>query len=227
MNVIFFVELKEDLLKRGSSVLQRVRSVGKSASSVSSARSTPPSSPASNLSKLPVPNSPSPRATSSSSDIDAQTLALRPPPTPYFSQPIRPQPPKAPHPGNVAYSPTSSSPGTPSTVKPKPPKMSFALLALLVYTVGVKCRGINKKEFYAPEHMFSLSETVANKMIKSGIQDLIKHCRTHLVRVYPKGLRLNSTNYEPHRYWSAGAQLVAMNWQTFGMSSHLSLAVHL
>jgi phosphatidylinositol phospholipase C delta len=94
--------------------------------------------------------------------------------------------------------------------------MSFALLALLVYTVGVKCRGINKKEVYAPEHMFSLSETVANRMIKAGMQDLIKHCRTHLVRLYPKGMRLNSTNYEPHRYWSAGAQLVAINWQTFG-----------
>lgn len=95
--------------------------------------------------------------------------------------------------------------------------MSLALLALLVYTVGVKYRGINKKESYAPEHMFSLSETVANRMIKAGMQALIKHCRTHLVRVYPKGLRLNSTNYEPHRYWSAGAQLVAINWQTFGM----------
>lgn len=98
--------------------------------------------------------------------------------------------------------------------------MSFALLALLVYTVGVKCRGINKKEEYAPEHMFSLSETTANKMLKSGqgqgMVDLIKHNRTHLTRIYPKGMRVASTNYPPHRYWSAGAQLVALNWQTFG-----------
>ena len=96
--------------------------------------------------------------------------------------------------------------------------MSFALAGLLVYTVGVKCRGINKKEVYAPEHMFSLSENSANKLLKQGMTDLIKHCRTHLVRIYPKGMRIGSTNYEPHRYWSAGAQLVALNWQTFGMS---------
>jgi len=96
------------------------------------------------------------------------------------------------------------------------PKMSLALVALLVYTVGVKFRGINKKEEYAPEHIFSLSENVANKILKGSMIDLIKHNRTHLVRIYPKGMRLNSTNYEPHRYWSAGAQLVAMNWQTFG-----------
>lgn len=95
-------------------------------------------------------------------------------------------------------------------------KMSLSVVELLVYTVGVKCRGINKKEQYAPEHLFSLSETTANKILKQGMYDLIKHNRTHVVRIYPKGLRLNSTNYEPHRYWSAGAQLVAINWQTFG-----------
>lgn len=96
--------------------------------------------------------------------------------------------------------------------------MSFALLALLVYTVGVRCRGLNKKEEYAPEHMFSLSENTANKMLRFGMWDLIKHTRTHLVRVYPKGTRLSSTNYEPHRFWAAGTQLVAINWQTFGMN---------
>ncbi|KIL59935.1 hypothetical protein M378DRAFT_962235 [Amanita muscaria Koide BX008] len=88
----------------------------------------------------------------------------------------------------------------------------------MVYTVGVKFQGINKKLDYAPEHMFSLSEPTANKMIKAGdgtgMYNLIKHCRTHLVWIYSKGLRVNSTNYELHRYWSAGAHLVAMNWQT-------------
>lgn len=95
-------------------------------------------------------------------------------------------------------------------------KMSAALVALLVYTVGVKCRGINKKEHYATEHMFSLSETTMNKMLKQDAADLIKHNKTHLVRIYPKGTRVSSTNYLPHRYWAAGAQLVAINWQTFG-----------
>lgn len=99
--------------------------------------------------------------------------------------------------------------------------MSVALLSLLVYTVGVKCRGINKKEEYAPEHLFSLSEGTANKMLKAGMVDLIKHNRTHIVRIYPKGMRLSSSNYLPHRYWSAGCQLVAINWQTFGKSAQV------
>src|SRR5262249_19687407 len=66
-----------------------------------------------------------------------------------------------------------------------------------------------------------LSEKTANKILKEGMIDLIKHNRTHLVRTYPKGLRLSSTNYEPHRYWSAGAQLVAINWQTCGTLFYL------
>jgi phosphatidylinositol phospholipase C delta len=123
--------------------------------------------------------------------------------------------------------------------------MSAALAELLIYTIGVKCRGINKKMEYAVEHMFSLSEKAANKMLKQGsiyymggsdddgnrgpesakggMRDLIKHTQGHLVRIYPKGLRLRSTNYEPHRYWAAGAQLVALNWQTFGIL-HISIA---
>ncbi|KAF7979800.1 hypothetical protein HWV62_40854 [Athelia sp. TMB] len=105
------------------------------------------------------------------------------------------------------------------------PKMSMDIVGLLIYTVGVKCRGINKKETYAPEHVFSLSETTANKMLKHGMHDLIKHNRTHVVRIYPKGSRIDSTNYEPHRYWSAGAQLVAINWQTFDMGYTINHAM--
>ncbi|CAL1710104.1 unnamed protein product [Somion occarium] len=108
---------------------------------------------------------------------------------------------------------------------PRRNSSSKSLVALLVYTVGVKCRGLNKKEEYAPEHVFSLSETTANRILKQSMMDLIKHNRTHLVRVYPKGTRIGSTNYEPHRYWSAGCQLVAINWQTFDLGYMINHAM--
>ncbi|EIW52002.1 1-phosphatidylinositol-4,5-bisphosphate phosphodiesterase 1 [Trametes versicolor FP-101664 SS1] len=117
-----------------------------------------------------------------------------------------------------------SPPPSGQPAKPKV-KMSMELVSLLVYTVGVKCRGINKKEEYAPEHIFSLSENTANKLLKQGMMDLIKHNRTHLVRTYPKGTRIGSTNYEPHRYWSAGCQLVAINWQTFDLGYMINHAM--
>lgn len=95
-------------------------------------------------------------------------------------------------------------------------KMSFRLAALLVYTVGVKCHGLAPETTYAPEHIFSLSENSATKLLKKSTTELIKHTQKHLVRIYPKGTRVNSTNYQPHRYWASGAQLAAINWQTFG-----------
>jgi len=55
--------------------------------------------------------------------------------------------------------------------------------------------------------------------------DLIKHNRTHVVRVYPNGTRLSSSNYEPHRYWASGAQLVAINWQTFDLGYMMNYAM--
>jgi len=101
--------------------------------------------------------------------------------------------------------------------------MSLNLAALIVYTVGVKCHGLRAESGvkYAPEHIFSLSENRAIKILKGdgptgGMRDLIKHNQDHLVRIYPTGLRVGSTNYTPHRLWAAGAQVVAINWQTFG-----------
>lgn len=97
--------------------------------------------------------------------------------------------------------------------------MSDSLTALLVYTIGVRCRGINKKEHYAPEHMFSLSERKALRIIRTNNTDLVKHNVTHLTRVYPSlstlsRLHSSSANFLPIDMWAAGCQLVALNWQT-------------
>ena len=101
----------------------------------------------------------------------------------------------------------------------------MALVSLLVYTVGVKCRGLNKKEEYAPEHIFSLSENTANKLLKQGMTDLIKHNRTHLVRTYPKGTRIASGNLDPLKFWRAGSHFAALNWQEFDSGMQLNEAM--
>ena len=33
-------------------------------------------------------------------------------------------------------------------------------------------------------------------------------------RIYPKGTRVDSSNYDPTEAWGAGAQMVALNYQT-------------
>ncbi|KAF5373484.1 hypothetical protein D9615_009422 [Tricholomella constricta] len=135
--------------------------------------------------------------------------------------------------------PPTSTPTPQEKEKEKPKiKMSFALVSLLVYTVGVKCRGLGPNQGYAPEHIFSLSESAADKLIKrrggagagdgdgdGTARELVRHTREHLVRVYPKGTRVSSTNFEPGRYWAAGAQVVAINWQTFDLGYTMNQAM--
>lgn len=105
------------------------------------------------------------------------------------------------------------------------------LAALLVYTIGVKHRGINKKERYAPEHMISLSEKTAFKYARDRVlrENLIKHNRNHLTRTYPSMgslARLHaSANYFPHHLWAVGCQLVSLNWQTLDMGYALNQAM--
>ena len=103
------------------------------------------------------------------------------------------------------------------------------LVRLLVYTVGVPFRGLNKKEQYAAEHMFSLSERSAARLMRQSHADLVKHNLTHLTRVYPSMTKLSrltsSANFLPMDMWASGCQLVALNWQTHdqGMSQNLAL----
>lgn len=107
------------------------------------------------------------------------------------------------------------------------------LAALLIYTIGVKHRGLNKKEAYAPEHMISLSERTAFKYVRdrAAREDLIKHNRTHLTRTYPSMSSLArlhaSANYLPHHIWAVGCQLVSLNWQTVDSGFSLNQAMFL
>lgn len=105
--------------------------------------------------------------------------------------------------------------------------MSRALAALLVYTIGVKHRGFNKKETYHPTHVISFGESRLAKLCAQpdSRQDLLAHCRTHLVRAYPKGSRLTSTNYLPHQWWAVGVQMVSVNWQTWDLGMEMNAAM--
>ena len=64
--------------------------------------------------------------------------------------------------------------------------------------------------------MSSYSETTAQAYVDDAtkLQGWIEHNTNHLSRIYPKGIRVDSSNYMPTTAWGAGAQLVALNYQT-------------
>ena len=61
---------------------------------------------------------------------------------------------------------------------------------------------------------------------KSQTQQFLQYNRTALSRVYPKGQRVESSNYDPHPLWTAGCHMVALNFQTAGESAMMKCFTH-
>ncbi|KAF8394919.1 hypothetical protein HHK36_018858 [Tetracentron sinense] len=59
----------------------------------------------------------------------------------------------------------------------------------------------------------SLSEQALEKATNTHGTDLVRFCQKNILRVYPKGTRFTSSNYNPLIGWMHGAQMVAFNMQ--------------
>ena len=67
----------------------------------------------------------------------------------------------------------------------------------------------------------SFVETKADSIVRQKPSDLLKYNQKGLTRVYPKGQRVDSSNYDPFRLWLCGSQMVALNFQTPGKGGRL------
>lgn len=64
----------------------------------------------------------------------------------------------------------------------------------------------------------SLSELELEKAAVTHAKEIIRFTQRNLLRVYPKGIRVDSSNYNPLIGWMHGAQMVALNMQGYGRS---------
>ncbi|GKV28289.1 hypothetical protein SLEP1_g37366 [Rubroshorea leprosula] len=64
----------------------------------------------------------------------------------------------------------------------------------------------------------SLSEQKLEKAVVTRGKQIVRFTQHNLLRVYPKGQRVDSSNYNPMIGWMHGAQMVAFNMQGFGRS---------
>ncbi|KAK7305874.1 hypothetical protein VNO77_43786 [Canavalia gladiata] len=67
----------------------------------------------------------------------------------------------------------------------------------------------------------SLSEKILKSASESHGAELIRFTKKNILRVYPKGERVQSSNFRPHLGWMYGAQMVAFNMQGHGKSLQL------
>ncbi|XP_044154760.1 1-phosphatidylinositol 4,5-bisphosphate phosphodiesterase delta-3 [Bufo gargarizans] len=70
--------------------------------------------------------------------------------------------------------------------------------------------------------MSSFSEDKVRKVMKESGNTLVRYNTRQLSRIYPDGLRANSSNFSPQEMWNAGCQLVALNFQTAGYKMDLN-----
>ncbi|XP_073701389.1 1-phosphatidylinositol 4,5-bisphosphate phosphodiesterase delta-4 [Garra rufa] len=73
-----------------------------------------------------------------------------------------------------------------------------------------------------PSEMSSFSESKARKYSKEAGLDFALHNTRQLTRVYPSGMRTDSSNYCPVDMWNTGCQIVALNFQTAGLEMDLN-----
>ncbi|GMH04198.1 hypothetical protein Nepgr_006037 [Nepenthes gracilis] len=64
----------------------------------------------------------------------------------------------------------------------------------------------------------SLSERQFEKLAEHHGMDIVRFTQQNILRIYPKGTRINSSNFNPLIGWIHGAQMVAFNMQGYGRS---------
>ena len=109
------------------------------------------------------------------------------------------------------------STGSPDSKKnaAKPSKIIQALSKLGIYTRGVSFKSLTQPEASMPTHIFSLSENGVMEVHQKSAKELFNHNKHFLMRAYPSGLRIGSSNLDPAVFWRKGIQIVALNWQNW------------
>ncbi|XP_063156614.1 1-phosphatidylinositol 4,5-bisphosphate phosphodiesterase delta-3 [Candoia aspera] len=102
-------------------------------------------------------------------------------------------------------------------------QISQELSDVVVYCQAVPFQSLSNALLHQKsEEMSSFSERKARKMIKDSGNLFIRYNTQHLSRIYPLGLKMNSSNYNPQEMWNAGCQIVALNFQTPGAEMDLN-----
>ncbi|KAH8680649.1 putative 1-phosphatidylinositol-4,5-bisphosphate phosphodiesterase 1 [Xylariales sp. PMI_506] len=76
-----------------------------------------------------------------------------------------------------------------------------------------------------PHHLINVSETQLAAHLPANDKKISIHNSRYMMRVFPKGTRIESTNMKPVPFWGTGAQICALNWQHFGVSLQLNEAL--
>ncbi|XP_044308100.1 1-phosphatidylinositol 4,5-bisphosphate phosphodiesterase zeta-1-like [Varanus komodoensis] len=101
-------------------------------------------------------------------------------------------------------------------------KVALLLSELVIFTASRKFVNFEdsrqKQKFYQNN---SIGEVKGQKLIGKRAPEFVLHTVHFITRIYPKGTRTDSSNYDPQEFWNVGCQMVALNFQTPGVQMDL------
>ncbi|KAL0603026.1 1-phosphatidylinositol 4,5-bisphosphate phosphodiesterase beta-2 [Plecturocebus cupreus] len=71
----------------------------------------------------------------------------------------------------------------------------------------------------------SFTELKAYELLSKASVQFVDYNKRQMSRIYPKGTRMDSSNYMPQMFWNAGCQMVALNFQTMDLPMQQNMAV--
>ena len=96
-------------------------------------------------------------------------------------------------------------------------------LAEITFLAGKKFKGFDAAAANdAANYMSSFSEGKTEKLIAKSAREWSLYNQRQMSRIYPAGLRVDSSNYPPSPSWCVGSQIVALNYQTPGPEMHIN-----
>ncbi|XP_061112281.1 1-phosphatidylinositol 4,5-bisphosphate phosphodiesterase delta-1b isoform X2 [Conger conger] len=94
-------------------------------------------------------------------------------------------------------------------------KLAKELSEIVIYCKSVHFNGFeDARDNLAFYEMSSFKEGKALQLAEESANAYIQHNANKLSRIYPKGSRTDSSNYNPVPLWNTGCQIVALNFQT-------------
>ncbi|XP_039593839.1 1-phosphatidylinositol 4,5-bisphosphate phosphodiesterase beta-4 isoform X3 [Polypterus senegalus] len=97
------------------------------------------------------------------------------------------------------------------------------LSAMINYAQPVKFQSFDVAEDRNIHYnMSSFNESVGLGYLKTNAIEFVNYNKRQMSRIYPKGGRVDSSNYMPQIFWNAGCQMVSLNYQTPDLAMQLN-----
>ncbi|XP_065449238.1 1-phosphatidylinositol 4,5-bisphosphate phosphodiesterase beta-2 isoform X2 [Chrysemys picta bellii] len=71
----------------------------------------------------------------------------------------------------------------------------------------------------------SFTEIKAYDLLTKSAVQFVEYNKRQMSRIYPKGTRMDSSNYMPQMFWNVGCQMVALNFQTMDVPMQQNMAL--